>query len=616
MAVQQEESLVPNLVAQDARPRVTGPTEDDILEESLAKTALARFYHHSINTSAWKVFDDSSPLRVVYIGTPTSNLSKLVDEEAEFSGSQPSSLHLPFPSVRPTRPWKPPKTLSWVKWYSTSCADDISALPAKDVRDDLVESFFTKIHPGFPVVDESEFRMQYNDTRNPPPLLLFQAVLLVGAHVSDHPKVIRSRSLVKMALFRRAKVLFDLHYENDRMHVIQAALLFTWHFEGADDVSSNAYYWAGIACRVAFGLGMHRNLASTAVNRMPLGDRRIYRRIWWTVYQINVLSSLHHGRPLMIDPDECDQPILHDDDFIEYDGLKNRNINVEYCIHNIALCNIIVSIMKLSSPGALRRFAAEPGSFHAAQIALDSRLASWYLCLPASLTSLNSQSTNFWSLQLQLHYNMALLHLHRLSQPSSTPAEHLQQQTSTDICHTSASSIANLFGDILSTKTIGQCWFTSLTLLLATAIQISHEARSVANDGATVLSIQAQNRLERFLPVMYAVSQYWPSAEAILSLYTDILKQLKRQTQSSFRVQTMAVSPYTAQSPLNGENNTTATRFGDQSLSEDNNSLGNVGMLQALFGAGQVDSLLDLDFDGMNDDWLAQSMSHFPTKNC
>jgi transcriptional regulatory protein AMDR len=52
----------------------------------------------------------------------------------------------------------------------------------KEVRDALVESFFNDINPGFPVVDEAEFRMQYEDKDSPPPLLLFHAVLLAGAH--------------------------------------------------------------------------------------------------------------------------------------------------------------------------------------------------------------------------------------------------------------------------------------------------------------------------------------------------------------------------------------------------------------------------------------------------
>ncbi len=95
-----------------------------------------------------------------------------------------------------------------------------------------------------------EFRSRYGNDKTPVPLLLLQSVLLAGAHACQHPKVAKSRSLVKVALFRRAKALFDLHCENNREHLIQAALLFTWHFEGADDIAANAYYWIGVACRL------------------------------------------------------------------------------------------------------------------------------------------------------------------------------------------------------------------------------------------------------------------------------------------------------------------------------------------------------------------------------
>ena len=127
-------------------------------------------------------------------------------------------------------PWKPHGEQPLVRWYA-KVAENAGALPTKEVRDDLLESFFEKIHPGFPIVDEIQFKTRYADPENPPPLLLLQSVLLAGAHVSQHPKVAASRSLVKMALFRRAKALFDMHFENDRMHLVQSALLFSWHFE-------------------------------------------------------------------------------------------------------------------------------------------------------------------------------------------------------------------------------------------------------------------------------------------------------------------------------------------------------------------------------------------------
>ncbi|KAK4941557.1 hypothetical protein LTR10_018576 [Elasticomyces elasticus] len=578
----------------DGRPQAIVPTEADMVEDTLAKTALTRFYHHSVNKSNWEIFHEKGFIRIAYIGNPIANLAQIVNEEAYFSGNESSTLHLPFPAIRPTLPWKPTPTMPLIKWHSQSFAGDLSSLPSKDVRDDLIDSFFEKVHPGFPVVDEFAFRTAYSDLTNPPPLLLFQAVLLAGAHVSQHPNIVSSRSFVKMVLFRRAKALFDLRYENDRMHMVQAALLFTWHFEGADDVSSNAYCWAGIACRTAFGLGMHRNLSADALSLMPVDDRRIYRRIWWTVFQIEVLASLHHGRPSMIDLDEIDQPPLSEDDLIEQNGIRNAKIDLDFCVQNSNLCIIILSVMKLSSPGAVQRYRSAPDQFTIAQANLDQRLVSWYLRLPAHLT--NTSNPTFWALQLQIHYNLALLKLHRLSRTLFPTLKGIQETNSSTTCHRAASSISKIFDGIVSIDRLNSCWFTGLTALLAITIQVSHEARTAARDGVAVLAIQAQNELERILPVISALSHYWSSAEAILRLYEDLLVQFKRQSMS------WADPPPVTHSPANSQGVHSDPNF--VSWMDDNDSLGSAGAFgsdwQALFGAGLPSEAAELNFDSLD----------------
>lgn len=386
--------------------------ENDIVEEGLARTALTEFLHRGFHSPTFSVFHKKDPIRIAYVGTSTSNLAYLVGQESPYHGD--ASLHFSFPRIRPALPWKPSNDLPRVKWYS-NMAHDVSLLPEKEVCDQLVEDFFTKIHPGFPVVDEAEFRSQYSDDGNPVPLLLLQSVLLAGAHVCQHPKVVKSRSLVKVALFRRAKALFDLHYENNREHLVQAALLFTWHFEGADDIAANAYYWIGIACRLAFGLGCHRNLSSSSRSVIPVQDRRIQRRLFWVLFQCDVLASLHHGRPLMINEDDCDQPPLVMEDFIEIDGQLNQNVHFDYCDQNIKLCYIIISVLKLFSPGSLRRHCLGEQTIESSRSTLDSQLEAWFLRLPQNLNNPSRNTQDFWCTQLHLHYNLTLLQLHRTS---------------------------------------------------------------------------------------------------------------------------------------------------------------------------------------------------------
>ena len=144
-------------------------------------------------------------------------------------------------------------------------------MPCQAVVDELLEKYFRYVNPGFPVLDEQIFMSQYRnrDPLNPPSLLVLQAVLLVGAHVSRNRP---DRDELKTAFFRRAKMLFDARFEWNRDVVVQAALLLTWHSEGVEDIGANSYYWVGVAARTAQGLGMHRD---TGPSTLVPHDKRL-----------------------------------------------------------------------------------------------------------------------------------------------------------------------------------------------------------------------------------------------------------------------------------------------------------------------------------------------------
>lgn len=583
------------------------PTDEDIVKEQLSRTTLTRFHDEGINSSTWDVDSDARQRRMAYIGTPCSNLAYIVQEElANQYFSQSPPLHFQFSSIRPTLPWKPTKEDSLVKWYS-SISEEVAAVPEKEVRDDIVNSFFAKIHPGFPILDEADFRRHYEDPRNPPPLILLQSVLLAGAHVCRHPKVLQSRSFVKITLFRRAKALFDMHFENDRMYMLQSALLFVWHSDGPDDVCSNVYYWAGIASRIAFGLGLHRDLINPAT-QMPLHERRLYRRVWWTLVQVEILVSLHHGRPSTFDPDDCDQPPLTHDDFFDADGLLNHNLNVDFCIQNSNLCEIILSVIKLSSPGSVRRYRSSGYFLTADRAVLDAKLAEWYLQLPLSLVAPSRPLGDFWTLQLQLHYNLALLHLHRLPDTlgSSVWDIYALQKDSTSLCHAAIVSMIKIFDEIILIDSAERCWFTSLTCLTSVAIQTSHETRYACNTGAILLALQGQVRLDGLLPVMLAISEYWPTAEAFYNLFRDqtrILKEKLKASRANITMPTSREASMPAAYEDVGCENTQTAPIQDRQMADSASWAG-------LFGVIDADDLLGTELPDSHA-WLSSATNVF-----
>jgi hypothetical protein len=143
--------------------------------------------------------------------------------------------------------------------------------------DELVDAYFKWVAPVVPIVNRSRFMRQYRDPKNPPSLLLLQAILLAGSRVCTNPQLMDangSTTPAAMTFYKRAKALYDANYEDDRVTIVQALVLLGWYWEGPEggchrlivviglltcaDVTKNVFYWTRVAIIVAQGSGMHR----------------------------------------------------------------------------------------------------------------------------------------------------------------------------------------------------------------------------------------------------------------------------------------------------------------------------------------------------------------------
>lgn len=485
-----------------AQPRVVG--SDVILSQHLVRSGLSQFLSVGVSSSSWDVFDQSDRVRIAYIGTELSNCTHLLHLEHTAS----SGLHYPYPHIKPPLTWKP-DVEAGDSLLGPDLLRDVCSFPAKDVRDDLVDSFFAYIHPYFPIVDEFQFRAQYGNSQNPPPLLLLQSVLLAGAHASHHPRVAQARATVMAVIFRRAKTLFDMRHENDRLNLIQAALLFSWHIENADTVSSNSWYWAGVACRIAFGIGMHRDLSKHSAGRFPDHDRRLYRKVWWTLFQVEIMSALEHGRPCMIHLEDFDQPPLEMDDLRDTDGIVNPDIRYEYCSRKIDLCYIALEVLRLSSPGVI-------GHINSAAVqSVNSRLVAWALS--------TASGDDYEALSLRIFYQTIVIHWHR----TSINARVVGKSQAVDICKSASKSILADFESLAAQKLLFRCHFVEVVSLTAAAIQMHQEVKSAIDQRQILQAINALNDLERMLRIAKAMAEYWPNTDAVFKLFKGLYDKLK-----------------------------------------------------------------------------------------
>ncbi|KAE8373130.1 fungal-specific transcription factor domain-containing protein [Aspergillus bertholletiae] len=429
-------------------------------------------------------------VRAIYVGHELSNISFLIrqqrdkdDDVYHFAGNE-----IPRRQLRTGH---------------DQILMDALTLPEPALADELVQAYFTHVNPGYPIIEEDLFMAQYRnrDPADPPPILLLQAILLVGAHVT-RPKA--ERDALKEIFFRRVKWLFDSRIERNRDIMVQAALLLTWHSDSADDdVAANAHYWVGVAARIATGLGMHRNPVSS---KFVPRDRRMWRRLWYILVQFDVLVSLSYGRPQAINLEDSDVSPLTNSDFEGCGPL----VQAEYVIHFSELCTMI-SYMVRERFGL--RVSAERRK--AAMQEADEALANWSLKLPDSLR-LRASDMDQWSAMLHLTYNNFLILLHRPHPRASAYSDDYGPHDA-EICSAAAGVIASIFEELRLNDRLKFLWYSGVHTLFTAMIQVRVELRF----SNPVLAINALRRFDSASYSLRELAAYWSHANTILRLFQD-----------------------------------------------------------------------------------------------
>ncbi|KIV77997.1 hypothetical protein PV11_09765 [Exophiala sideris] len=459
-------------------------------EAELAKQHLVEFFSQDLQ-------DNPIKARSTYVGSELSNLHYLTRQR---SLSQ-HVHHYPCSNVyvpRVFRHSQGPATPNLIP-------KDAFVLPPTHVSDVLIEDYFSHIHPGFPIIDKNKFLREYHDPGSAPSILLLQAICLAGSHVTT---TFKNNQDLKAAFFRRAKALVDGRYEEDRMHVVQAALLLTWFSDGGDDICANAWWWIGVAARTAIGLGMHRDVSPS---KMPEGDKRIWRMIWWCLVQFDCLVSLCFGRPQHINLDDSDVPPLCTDDFDT--SMKSQESN--FVMHHARLCAIVTDLvrshlsLKARKSGISRKDALEK---------IDGALAGWFGSLPSGLRDGSVHTTTHidpWSSLLHLTYFTVLIQIHRSQgHAADNPTLH-DMQNDAEICVDAASNIIRIFQQLCPQSGLRHCWFWAPSALFTAMLQINGELKSQNS----ILALRARDKLDSGLQALRKLARYWLYAASIFRLF-------------------------------------------------------------------------------------------------
>ncbi|KAF7559446.1 hypothetical protein G7046_g4686 [Stylonectria norvegica] len=452
--------------------------------------------------------------RVAYLGE-SSNLTLLVHDR---QGSA-DVVHYPLPeNVRGSR-----ARLTELDNVEIDILHQRGAflLPPRSLCDELIDAYFNWVHPIVPIINRTRFMRQYRDPKNPPSLLLLQAVLLAGSRVCNNPQLMDangSTTPAALTFYKRAKALYDANYEDDRVTIVQSLLLMGWYWEGPEDVTKNVFYWSRVATIVAQGSGMHRSVEQSQLSK---SDKRLWKRIWWSLFTRDRSVAVALGRPVHINLDDSDVEMLTEDDFIEDETDRVSEyppdpIHVQFFMQYVKLCEIMGLVLSqqysVASKGRQRNAIDLTHS--------DMALADWLQNCP-KIVYWEAPRHHFWSALLHSNYYTTLCLLHRAHMPPSGTS-HFPDQTpypSRNIAFQAAAMITSIVENLAAHDQLRYCPAFIVYSLFSALIMHVYQMRS------PVPSVQqvTQDRLRSCMQAMKEVSRVWLVGKMVYTLFESII---------------------------------------------------------------------------------------------
>ncbi|KAK5657694.1 hypothetical protein OQA88_2766 [Cercophora sp. LCS_1] len=453
--------------------------------------------------------------RVAYMGE-SSNLTLLVHDRQSAS----DVVHYPLPdNIRGSR-----ARLTQLDNIEIDILHQRGAflLPPRSLCDELIEAYFTWVHPIVPVINRTKFMRQYKDPKNPPSLLLLQAVLLAGSRVCTNPQLMDangSSTPAALTFYKRAKALYDANYEDDRVTIVQSLLLMGWYWEGPEDVTKNVFYWSRVATIVAQGSGMHRSVEGSQLSKT---DKRLWKRIWWTLFTRDRSVAVALGRPCHINLDDSDVEMLTEDDFIEDEPDQPSEypadpIHVHFFLQYVKLCEIMGLVLSqqysVASKGRRQNAIDLTHS--------DMALADWLQNCP-KLVYWEMPRHHFWSALLHSNYYTTLCLLHRAHMPPSGSSRSFPEDSaypSRNIAFQAAAMITSIIENLSSHGELRYCPAFVVYSLFSALIMHVYQMRS------PVPSIQqvTQDRIRTCMGALKDISKVWLVGKMVYTLFESIL---------------------------------------------------------------------------------------------
>jgi len=329
-----------------------------------------------------------------------------------------------------------------------------------------------------------------------------------------------------------AKRLLDSSYSSSRAATCQALLLMGYREIGIGAMAQ-AWFYVGMAIRMAQDLGIHKN-----ADQWMHGGRSLFtpvelqerRRIWYACVIMDKYVSSYMGRPLSIYERDLDTELPSIDGFEETEGWQPAKRDREahnystFPINTLSCFNASAALSNILSEVVQAVYAVRPGpGRHSESIRLGALLDKWLLDLPEHLRFDPSNwkrphPPSPFVLTLHMQYWCVVLILHRPFMryadeirtqgldDSSDPELRIISEKNYDLCVQAANRITSIliaFKERLSVRRAPV--FLSYYVFTASIMHV-RTLNAYPDDP------QARNGLMTCMDVLQRMSIAWPSA--------------------------------------------------------------------------------------------------------
>ncbi|KAK7178065.1 fungal specific transcription factor [Paraphaeosphaeria sporulosa] len=420
---------------------------DDVNGLSLAVDRLSSYVGASSVTAAIKVIVRSAPDALQMIA------------QSDIAMDLPSRANSPSPQLIDVRPY---------------------VLPPTPQGQALIETYFERVHPFFPMIEERKFWSTYlrGDRNDSSWLTLLNMVFALGSLASS-----TASNEAHYVYFNRSRGYLSLEsFGSGNLEVLQALAIMSGYYMHYLNRPNEAHSLTGGVVRMATALGLHREYSDRSArdsNHSPslldhsdkhtvLPENR--RRIWWSLFCLDAWASTTTGRPSLgrmgpsitvlrpsIAKNSGIFPQPNSKQYVEY-------LKILPLIHASEFCTIATKIQD--------RLAQSPLLSYAETAAYDADIIKWHDELPPILSSLTEPCPDFlqrvrlvmkWrfqNLRIVLHRPALLVSaLHRCPLHNLSPEE----KVSVSKCRTIATeTIEDISNDCYPDLILGwnAVWFT------------------------------------------------------------------------------------------------------------------------------------------------------------